>query len=130
MIATAVQRHRRWAGSVLLLVFGVAVWVASVIAHHTGDGVWALGTSVVVAAGLAAGGRSELVRGLRGDGDERAMHIQSVTNMIVLNVAALVAVVGSVVEQARGVHSGPWTLACVVGGVVYALVYLVVRTRV
>jgi hypothetical protein len=36
---------------------------------------------------------------------------------------------GSVVEQAGGVHSGPWTLACVAGGCLYLLVFLVVRAR-
>jgi hypothetical protein len=62
-------------------------------------------------------------------GDERAAHVTSVTNGVVLNLAALAAVVGSVVEQARGVHSGPWTLACVAGGCLYLLVFLVVRAR-
>ena len=129
-MTAAVQRHRRWAGSVLLLLFGVGVFVASLFARHVDDGVWALGVSVVFAGLLAVGGRSELIRGVRGDGDEREVHIQSVTNMLVLNVIALVAVVGAVVEQARGVHWGPWTLACVFGGLLYAAVYLVVRGRV
>ena len=130
MTGTMMQRHRRWAGPVLLVVFGVSMLAASIAVHRAGDGVWALVLSVVVAAALAAGGRSGLVRAVRGDGDEREVHIQAVTNMVVLNVAAVAAVVGSVVDQTWGQHSGPWTLACVAGGGLYVLVFLVVRTRV
>jgi hypothetical protein len=78
---------------------------------------------------FAAGGRSELIRAVLGDGDERAAHVTSVTDGVALNLAALAAVVGSVVEQARGMHSGPWTLACVAGGCLYLLVFVVVRAR-
>jgi hypothetical protein len=124
---TAVHHYRKWAGSALILAFGLAVFAASLAWGHPDDGIWALALSTVFAGALAVGGRSELVRSMRGDGDERAAHITNLTNLIVLNVAGLAAVAGAVVEQARGFHSGPWTLACVIGGGVYFLVFIVVR---
>jgi predicted MFS family arabinose efflux permease len=126
---TQTHRYRRYGGSALLTAFGVVMLVTSIAAHHLEDGVWALAISLVVAAGFAVGGRSELIRAIRGDGDERAAHVTAVTNGVVLNLAALAAVAGSVVEQARGIHSGPWTLACVAGGCLYLVVFLVVRAR-
>jgi hypothetical protein len=124
---TTVHRYRRWAGPALILAFGLAVFAVSLTWKHVDDGVWALGLSIFFAGALAAGGRSELVRAMRGDGDERAAHITSTTNLIVLNLAGLVAVVGAVLEQASGVHWGPWTLACVIGGGVYFVVFVAVR---
>jgi uncharacterized membrane protein len=124
---TAAHHSRKWAGPALVLAFGLAVFAASLVWGHPTDGIWALALSAVFAGALAVGGRSELVRSMRGDGDERIAHITNVTNLIVLNVAGLAAVAGAVVEQARGFHSGPWTLACVIGGGVYLAVFIVVR---
>ena len=120
---------RRWVGSGIFVAFGAATLALSLVWHHADDGWWVFGLSMAVAAGLAVGGRSDLVRTMRGDADERGAQVTMVTSNIVLNIAAAVAVVGAVIEQARGQHIGPWTLSCVAGGALYLLTFLVVRAR-
>ncbi len=121
--------RRSWVGPGLFVGFGVATLALSVIWDHVQDGLWALALSLVLALGLAVGGRSDLLRTVRGDADERGARVTMVTSNIVLNVAAVVGVVGSVIEQAHGIHMGPWTLACVAGGAFYLLTFLLVRLR-
>ena len=118
---------RRWTGSAIFVVFGTAALVLSLAWNHGTDGWWIFGLSTIFAVVLAAGGRSDLLRTFRGDADERGARVTEVTSNIVLNMIAAVAVAGSLVEQARGVHQGPWTLACVAGGALYLVTFLTVR---
>jgi predicted MFS family arabinose efflux permease len=125
MIAT-----RRWVGPGMLVAFGAATLALSTVWHHSDDGLWAMGVSLVLAAVLALGGQhSDLLRTVRGDADERGAQVVLVTSNIVLNIAAAVAVVGAVIEQAHGLRWGPWTLACVAFGSLYLVVFLAVRGR-
>ena len=118
---------RKWAGPAVFVSFGAAALALSAVQHHAEDGLWMMGLSLVFAAVLAMGGRSDLLRTIRGDADERGAQVVLVTSNIVLNVAAAVAVVGAVIEQAHGLHLGPWTLACVAFGSFYLVVLLAVR---
>jgi hypothetical protein len=118
---------RRWVGPAIFVAFGAATLGLSVVWRHPDDGVWAMGVSLALAAVLVAGGRSELLRTVRGDADERGARVVLVTSNIVLNVAAAVAVVGAVIEQAGGLHMGPWTLACEAFGAFYLLTFAAVR---
>lgn len=120
---------RRWVGSALLLAFGLATLTLSIVWGHPDDGWWALGLAAAFALVLALGGRSELLRTVRGDPDERGERVTLVTSNIVVNLMAAVGVVGAAIEQGRGVHAGPWTLACVAGGALYLVTFVVVRAR-
>ncbi len=120
---------RRWVGSGIFVVVGIATLALSVAWHHADDGWWALGLSLAFAVVLAVGGRSDFLRTMRGDPDERGAQLTLVTSNIVLNLVAAVAVVGAILEQAHGGHLGPWTLACITGGALYLATFLVVRAR-
>ena len=93
---------RRWVGPAIFVAFGAATLGLSVVWRHPDDGVWAMGVSLALAAVLVAGGRSELVRTVRGDADERGARAVLVTSNIVLNIAAAVAVVGAVTSRPAG----------------------------
>jgi len=120
---------RSWVGPGLFVVFGVTTLALSVLWNHAADGAWAFSISMVFALVLAVGGRSDFLRTVRGDADERGAQVTLITSNIVLNVAAVAAVVGAVIEQAHGVHMGPWTEACMVGGAFYLVTFLLVRAR-
>jgi hypothetical protein len=87
----------------------------------------ATGVSLALTAVLVVGGRSDVLSTMRGDADERGSRVMLVTSNIVLNVAAGVAVVGAVIEQASGLRMGPWTFACVAFGAFYLLTFAAVR---
>ena len=87
---------------------------------------------VMLVTGLATlfGGRSELVRGLRGDGrDERFAHIDMRATAYA-GLAMTVAIIGAFwFELANGRDGTPYTWLAVVGGGTYLVSIAVLRLR-
>jgi hypothetical protein len=103
-----------------------AFWIGG----HAAYGLESLGIMAVFAAAILFGGRSETVRGLRGDGrDERFARIDLLATTI-SGLALIVAViVAFLAEVARG-HSGmPYAWLGAVAGLAYLAAVIVLRLR-
>ena len=107
-------------------MFFAAQWIGG----HPGAGLVSLAIMAGFGALILLGGRSETIRGLRGDGrDERFRQID-------LHATALagIAVIGAilvafVVELARGQDGRPYSWLGAIGGVAYLVAVIVLRAR-
>jgi hypothetical protein len=92
--------------------------------------VYSLLVMVGVAAVILFGGRSETIRGLRGDGkDERFRQIDLAATAIAGSVV-ITAIIGAfVVEVARGEDGSPYAQLGAIGGVAYLVAVVVLRVR-
>jgi hypothetical protein len=111
-------------------VMGVVIAVASWVGGDSEGAVIALAISLGAASLMLIGGRSETVRGLRGDGrDERFRRIDIEATAITGTVVLAAIIVGFIVEIARGHNGSPYTWLAAVGGVTYIASVVVMRAR-
>jgi len=99
---------------------------ASWLGGHPAAG--AVSLAILAAFGLffLLAGRSETIRGLRGDGrDERFAQI----DLRATAVAGLVLIVAWLVATARGQSGSPYDWLCAIGGLAYALAVAWFRWR-
>lgn len=120
----------KWYLPVFAVALGAVICVAQAIGGHTGDGFVSLGIMVAVGAAILLGGRSETVRGLRGDGrDERFRRIDLHATAIAGACVLAAIIVAFIVEMAQG-HSGePFSWLGAIGGVSYLAAVVVLRVR-
>ena len=99
---------------------GLVLLGAGILGHHVADGLFGLGAMVALAAVFAFGGRSETIRGLRGDGRDERFHAMDTratfTSGSVLLIAVLVAYVVSV---ANGQSGAPYDWLAAIAGITY-----------
>lgn len=108
------------------LVFLAAMWIG-------GDprlGLYSLAVMVGFGALILLGGRSETIRGLRGDGrDERFRQIDLAATAIA-GVVLITAIIGAfLVEVARGQDGSPYAALGAIAGVAYLAAVAVLRWR-
>jgi hypothetical protein len=120
----------KWLTPLLALALGGVVFGAQAIGGHPGSGLVSLGIMAFTGAIFLFGGRSETIRGLRGDGrDERFqridMHATAFAGLVI--IAAII--VAFIVELAHGRDGNPYTWLGALGGIAYlaALVFMRVR---
>jgi hypothetical protein len=102
------------------MVCGLLLAVAALIAGDVGYALFSIALFAAVAVAIAAGGRSETIRGLRGDGaDERFRAIDLNATAFAGSVVIVVVVVTLVVQIARGHDGNPYTWLAAVGGAAY-----------
>ncbi len=120
----------KWVVPLFSVALGITVLVAQAIGNHLGSGLVSLGIMVAFGAVFLFGGRSETIRGLRGDGrDERFARMDLLASWFA-GMAILVAVlVAFIVEMARGRDGNPFTWLAAIGGVSYIAAVLVLRWR-
>jgi hypothetical protein len=94
------------------------------------SGVYSLGVMTAFGAVILLGGRSETIRGLRGDGrDERFRQIDLAATAIAGLVVITAIIVAFIVEVARG-HSGqPYTWLGALAGLAYLAAVVALRVR-
>jgi hypothetical protein len=104
--------------------------VASWLGGHPGEGAISFGVLAVFGLFVLAAGRSETVRGLRGDGrDERFAQID-LNATAVAGLALIVAlIVAWLVATARGQSGSPYDWLLAIGGLAYALAVAWFRWR-
>ncbi len=108
------------------LVFLVAMWIGG----DPRTGVYSLAIMAAFGAVILLGGRSETIRGLRGDGsDERFRQIDLAATAIAGLALITVVIVAFVVEVARGQDGLPYSWLGAVAGVVYLGAIAVLRLR-
>ncbi len=120
----------KWFLPAFCLGLGVVMQAAWWLGGSPGDGVISLAVMAGFGLLVLLGGRSETIRGLRGDGrDERFaridLHATAVTGLVLL-VALIVA---WLVEIARGRSGSPYGWLLALGGLAYLLAVAFFRWR-
>ena len=120
----------RWFLPLFALALGGVVFGAQAVAGHPGSGLVSLGIMAAAGAVFLFGGRSETIRGLRGDGrDERCQRIDIHATAFAGTVVIAAIIVAFVVELARGHDGNPFTWLGALGGVAYLAAVVVMRLR-
>jgi hypothetical protein len=114
----------------LAVALGIVVFAAQWIGGDPGSGLESLGIMGGFGALILLGGRSETIRGLRGDGrDERFrmidIHATAVTGLAVI----LAIIIAFLVELAKGKSGSPYGWLGAVAGLTYLAAVIVFRIR-
>jgi hypothetical protein len=120
----------RWFLPLFALSLGGVVFGAQAMGGHPGDGLVSFGILALAGAVFLFGGRSETIRGLRGDGrDERFQRIDIHATAFAGTVVIVAIIVAFVVELAHGRDGNPFTWLGALGGVAYMAALVVMRLR-
>ena len=129
-LSSGPQAGRKWVVPAFCLVFGGLVLLASWLGGQLAGGLIGLGIMVAFGLFVAAAGRSETIRGLRGDGrDERFAQIDLRASAITGLVLITAVLVAFLVEIARGHSGAPYTWLGALAGFTYMLAVVFLRWR-
>ena len=125
----AIMRSQ-WFLPLFALGLGVVVLAVSWAGGSLSSGLISLAVMAGFGLFILLAGRSETIRGLRGDGrDERFAQIDLQATAVVGLVLIVTLIVAWLTEIAQG-HSGtPFTWLCAIGGLSYALAVAFFRWR-
>jgi drug/metabolite transporter (DMT)-like permease len=124
------RRHSKWIVPGLAAGIGLAMLAAQWAAGNPGAGLVSLGIMLATGAIFLFGGRSETIRGLRGDGrDERFRQIDVLATAIAGLVVITAVIVAFIVEIARGHDGTPYTWLGALGGLAYVAAIVWLRMR-
>jgi len=120
----------KWFLPLFAVALGVVMLVAQWIGGNPLSGLGSLAIMTAFGALVLFGGRSETIRGLRGDGrDERFRQID-IHATAVAGLAVITAIiVAFVVELARGHSGSPYSWLGAIAGLAYLAAVAVFRTR-
>lgn len=120
----------RWFLPLVAYVLGAFTFVAQWIGGSSRSGLVSLALMAAFGTFILFGGRSETIRGLRGDGrDERFWQMDLVATAI-SGMTVIAVIVGAfVVELARGHDGNPYGLLGAVAGLSYVVAIVVLRLR-
>jgi hypothetical protein len=108
------------------LLFLAAMWTGG----DPGTGLFSLGVMVSFGLLILLGGRSETIRGLRGDGrDERFRRIDLAATALAGIVLVAVIIGAFLVEIARGQDGSPYAALGAVAGLAYLGAIVALRLR-
>ena len=118
----------KWFVPLLAVALGLVVFAAQWVGGDPGSGLVSLAIMTAFGALILLGGRSETIRGLRGDGrDERQIDIQATA---LAGLAVIIAIiVAFVIELARGHDGSPYTWLGAIAGLTYLMAIVVFRIR-
>ena len=120
----------KWFVPLLAGVLGLVMFGAHWIGGHPRAGLSSLGIMVVFGALILLGGRSETVRGLRGDGRDERFKQLDLRATAVAGVVVILAMMGAyMVELARGHTATPYAWLGAVAGISYLVAIVVLRMR-
>jgi hypothetical protein len=120
----------KWFQPGVALGLGALLLGAMWIGGDLRSGVYSLLVMVGFGALILFGGRSETIRGLRGDGrDERFRQID-VAATAIAGMVVITAIIGAfLVEVARGEDGSPYAQLGAIGGIAYVLAIVALRLR-
>jgi len=125
----AIMRSK-WFLPLFSLGLGVVVLAVSWVGGSLGSGLVSLAILAGFGLFILLAGRSETIRGLRGDGrDERFAQIDLRATAVAGLVLIVTLIVAGLTEIARGHSGSPYTWLCAIGGLGYALAVAFFRWR-
>jgi hypothetical protein len=120
----------RWFVPLFALALGALMFAAIAIGGHPGAGLASFGVMAFAGAIFLFGGRSETIRGLRGDArDERFQRIDIHATAFAGTAVILAIIVGFLVEVAHGRSGDPYTWLGAIAGMAYIAAVIVMRLR-
>jgi hypothetical protein len=120
----------KWFLPLFAVALGIVMLAAQWVGGNPGSGLVSLGILTAFGALILLGGRSETIRGLRGDGrDERFRMIDVHASALAGLVVITAIIIGFVVELARGHDGNPYGRLGAVAGVAYLVAIAVLRFR-
>jgi Na+/citrate or Na+/malate symporter len=120
----------KWFVPLFAVALGIVMFVAQWIGGNPLSGLGSLAIMTAFGALLLLGGRSETIRGLRGDGrDERFRQIDIHATAIAGLAAITAIIVAFVVELARGHSGSPYAWLGAIAGLAYLIAIIVLRLR-
>lgn len=122
--------NSRWFVPLFAVFLGGLVFAAQAIGGHPGAGLASFGILTATGALVLFGGRSETIRGLRGDmRDERFQRIDIHATAFAGTVVIFAIIAGFLVELARGHNGNPFTWLAAIAGVAYLAAVITMRLR-
>lgn len=120
----------KWFVPTVSVALGLVMFGAQWIGGHPGSGLGSLGIMVAFGAIILLGGRSETIRGLRGDGrDERFRQLDIRATAFAGSAVISAVIVAVVVEFARNRNPAPYDWLGAVAGLSYLAAVVVLRLR-
>jgi hypothetical protein len=120
----------KWFLPSFCVALGLVIFGAQWIGGDAGSGLVSLGIMSAFGALVLFGGRSETIRGLRGDGrDERFAQIDLRATAATGMVLIVAVIVAFLVEIARGHDGSPYTWLGALAGVAYVAAVAFLRWR-
>lgn len=112
------------------VALGIVLLAAQWVSGSLPSGLAPLGVIIAFGAVVQFGGRSETIRGLRGDGRDERFRTMDIHATAVAGLAVIVAIiVAFVVELARGHSGAPSSWLGAVGGLAYLIAVVALRLR-
>jgi hypothetical protein len=129
-MATRSWWFNKWVQPLFALVLGLVMWVAFWIGGEPALGLMSFLIMAAFGLVLLLGGRSEMVRGMRGDGrDERWAMIDLRATALAGLVVIIAVIVGFIVDVARGGDGSPYMWLGALAGVAYLVGLFIGRWR-
>jgi hypothetical protein len=120
----------KWLTPAFCFVAGAAVFAAQWIGGDARSGLISFAILAVFGLLILVGGRSETVRGLRGDGrDERFRTMDIHATAFAGIVLVFAVIIGWLIELARGHDGSPYGQLGAIGGIAYLLAIAFMRWR-
>lgn len=120
----------KWFLPAFCVAFGLVIFGAQWIGGDAGSGLVSLGIMSAFGALVLFGGRSETIRGLRGDGRDERFRAIDIRATAISGLAVITAIIiAFVIELARGHDGSPFTWLGAIAGLTYLAAIVVFRVR-
>ena len=120
----------KWFVPLLSVALGTVVFAAQWIGGDPGSGLVSFGILAGFGALILLGGRSETIRGLRGDGRDERFRMIDIHATALAGLAVILAIiVAFIVELAKGHNGNPYGWLGAIGGLTYLVAIVIFRIR-
>ena len=120
----------KWFVPLFSVALGIVLFVAQWIGGAPASGLESLAIMTAFGALLLFGGRSETIRGLRGDGRDERFRMIDIHATALAGLAVILAIiVAFIVELAKGHTGNPYGWLGAIGGITYLVAIIVFRIR-
>jgi hypothetical protein len=120
----------KWFVPLLSVALGLVVCGAQWVGGDPGSGLVSLAIMTGFGALILLGGRSETIRGLRGDGRDERFRMIDIHATALAGLAVITAtIIAFIVELANGHDGNPYAWLGAIGGLTYLAAIVVFRIR-